>query len=545
MTLDARGGAPSAASPSAVSASGDELVLLISTEAPERSDLRLAGGVVALLVAALLATAPFAGTPLPGTAALVPAYFAAALICQTLTAALLLALHAAQASRPLLTLAAGYLFAGLMIVPWGVSFPGAIPALTQDWRLNATATVAAVNRLGFPLFVLAYALWPRGRAAPRAQRPARAAAATAAAVTALVAVFGWAVLFTDLPLPPFMRDAMRPSALWQVVPPAALAICVAAILALARRRLSLLDLWLIVALVSLVIEIVLLAWLAGGARLSLGWWAGRLFGLVAASVVLVALLASATRLYARHARAVLAERRARESRLTLVEAISGALAHELRQPLASIGLDAAAGLRWLRRDPPDPAEAAAALERILAVDERAGQVIDAVRGAFRRDDAVRAALDVNAMIEEATARCRAEAGLDRVEVRVALAPDLPPVLMDPLKLQLVLVNLQRNAIEAMCAVTSRPRILSIASAREGDSVAIAVRDTGVGLPADHEARLFTGFYTSKPGGMGVGLMFCRTIVETAGGRIRAERNRPHGAAFHVSLPAMERGAQPS
>ena len=510
-----------------------EPALLITTERPGRADLMQAGVVVALLVAALLAAAPVSGLPLPGTEPLTAAYLAATMICQGLTAALLVGMNSVQPSRALLTLAAGYLYAAAMIVSWGISFPGAFPALDDHWRLNATATVAAANRLGFPLFVLAYALRPVD-AAPVSRR---ATAATLLAVVAGVALFGWAVLFTDLPLPPFMRDARHVSPLWHVVPPAALAICLLAIAALLRRFGSLLDLWLIVTLVSLIIEIVLLAWLSGGARLSLGWWAGRLFGLVAANVVLVTLLVGAMRLSARHARAVLAERRARESRLTLVEAVSGALAHELRQPRAGVGLGAAAGRRWLRRDPPDLAEVEAALERIEAVGERAGRVVDAVRGAFRSERADLEALDVNAALREAVARCRPEAELARVVIQLDLAPDLPPILIDPLRLQLALVNLMRNAVEAMAGVASRPRVLTLTTAREGEMVVLGVRDTGVGLPPGREAEIFATFFTTKPEGMGVGLMFCRTIVETAGGRIEAEPNLVHGAVVRIRLPA--------
>ncbi|SFI28477.1 ATP-binding protein [Albimonas pacifica] len=528
-----------AEAPPPASRQGEPQVLLISTERPGRADLAQAGAVVGLLVAALLLVAPSATVRLPGTEPLTAAYVAATLICQMLTAGLLLGVNAVQPTRGLLTLAAGYLFAGAMIVPWGLSFPGAFPALEGAGRLNATATIAAVARLGFPLFVLAYALAPAGRPAG-ARGPGRGATAAAlAAVVAGVAGLGWAVLFTDMPLPPFMRDALHVAPLWRAVPPTAVAICLVAIAALARRFASLLDLWLIVVLISLIIEIALLAWLSGGTRLTLGWWAGRLFGLAAASVVLAVLLIGAARLYARQARAAFAADRARESRLTLVEAISGALAHELRQPLASIGLGAAAGLRWLRRDPPDLREAEAALERILVVGERAAQVIDAVRGSYRGEDADRVRVDVAVATREAIARSRQEAELERVVIRTDLAPDLPPVLIDPLKLQLALVNLMRNAIDAMRDVTSRPRILSVTAAREGEMVAIAVRDTGEGLPEGWEGRLFANVFTTKPEGMGVGLMFCRTIVETAGGRIEAEPNLSHGAVFRIWLPAAE------
>ena len=122
-------------------------------------------------------------------------------------------------------------------------------------------------------------------------------------------------------------------------------------------------------------------------------------------------------------------------------------------------------------------------------------------------------------------------------IQLDLAPDLPPILIDPLRLQLALVNLMRNAVEAMAGVASRPRILTLTTAREGEMVVLGVRDTGVGLPPGREAEIFATFFTTKPEGMGVGLMFCRTIVETAGGRIEAEPNLVHGAVVRIRLPA--------
>ncbi|MDF2234100.1 ATP-binding protein [Albimonas sp. CAU 1670] len=511
-------------------------LLLISTARPGRGDMLLAGGVVGLLLVALLAVAPVATRPLPGTASLVLAYLVAVLLCQVLTAALLVGLHAAEPSRPVLPLAAGYLFAGLMIVPWALAFPDAFPEAGIETRLNATATIAAAARLGFPLCVLAYALWPRDR--PLRSRRAAVAdiAVTFLAVACGVAAFGWATLATDLPLPPFMRDATHIAPLWHVVPPTALALCAAAAAVLARRFGSLLDLWVIVALISLTIEILLLAYLSGGTRLTVGWWAGRLYGLFAAGAVLVALLIGTISLHARHAAAVLAERRARESRLTAVEGISAVVAHELRQPLSGVELSAAAGLRWLRRDPPNLEEVDAALTRIAAVSERAGQVVGAIRSAFRAEGGERVEVDVNAALTEALDRCRSEAAFDRVEVSRHLAPDLPPIRIDPLQLQLVLVNLLRNAIDAMRDVGGRRRALAASTAFEDGRVTIAIRDTGAGLPPEARERLFSGFFTTKPEGMGVGLMFCRTLVETHGGRIWFEAGEPHGAAFHIAFP---------
>lgn len=515
-------------------------LLLISTAAPTRSDRILAIGCGLVLVCALVATAPFATIPLQGTQALIPAYFVAVLINQIITAALLLGLFAVERSRRVLVLATGYLFAGLMIIPWALSFPGAFPTFGLDGATQSTATIAAINRLGFPVFILVYALGGERGSASRAHgKAALSIIASVAIVTAVVAALSVVILSLAIPLPPFMRDTLVPAPLWQFVPPVALAICAVTILILRARLVSVLDLWLIVVLVSLMIEIVLLAYLSAGVRLSVGWWAGRVYGLVAASTVLIVLLSGTTALYARLARSVLAERRARESRLTVIEAISASIAHEIRQPLSSVELSAAAGLRWLRRDPPDLGEVEAALARIEKVGERAAMVVDSIRTTFKTNQASRSEVDVNTVIDEVIACCREEAMLDRVVMRTDLSGQPARVVIDPLQLHLVLSNLIKNAIDSMCAVSGRPRVLTIASEVDGEGVRISVSDTGTGLAPEHREMIFSAFFTTKEDGMGVGLMFCRSIMEANGGQISVADNLPHGAVFELSLPATD------
>ena len=514
-------------------------LILVSTAVPTRADRLFAVAFALALVCALVATAPFARIRLPGTETLVPAYFVAVLINQSITAALLFGLFAVDRSRRILVLACGYLFAGLMIVPWALSFPGAFPAFGLDAGTQVTATIAAINRLGFPLCILAYAL-SRERHGFGGDGPAAVPiAAGIAAVVLVVGTVSGLVLFTDLPLPAFMADIHTPSPLWRYVPPVSLGICAIAFVALRARLASVLDLWLLVVLVSLTIEVVLLAYLSEGVRLSLGWWAGRVYGLVAASTMLIVLLSGMTALYARLARSVLAEQRARESRLAVIEAISASIAHEIRQPLSSIELSAAAGLRWLRRDLPDYGEVEAALTRIEEVGVRASRVVDSIRTTFETGKAPRAEVDVNAAIREVVARYREEAVIERVVVRSELAEPSPRVLIDPLQLQLVVANLVKNAIEAMRMAPGGPRLLTLASVRDGGFVVVRAADTGTGLSPGDRERIFSAFFSTKADGMGVGLMFCRSVVETNGGRIWITDNAPRGAVFHLSLPAAE------
>ncbi len=458
-------------------------------------------------------------------------------ICQLVTAALLFGLYNVQRTPCMLVLAAGYLCVALMVVPWALTFPGAFPAFGLDERLQATASLAAINRIGFPLIVLLSALISAVPTSDHASSGAAAIAVTIGVVSSGVAVFSAAVLFSDMPLPPFMLDRGTPAPLWRLVPHTAFVLCFAGIAVLIKRRRSVLDLWLVVVLASLLIEILLINYLGGGTRLTLGWWAGRLYGLAAASVVLVVLLFGITALYARLARSIVAERRSRENRLTMMEVFSAALADEMRQPLISVVLSAAAGRRWLARHPPDLDEANAALTRIEAVGERAGQLVETLRTTFRGGARPPERIAVEAIAREVLARCREEARLDRVAVRTAFSP-VPAVTMEPASLELILSNLITNAIDAMAGMAG-PRTLSLDVREDAAGALIAVADTGPGLDAEAKDRIFTAFYTTKADGMGIGLTFCRVIVEAAGGRLTVNDNMPSGAVFSVWLPASD------
>ncbi|UEM19754.1 MASE4 domain-containing protein [Skermanella mucosa] len=520
---------------------------LLSTSPPTRNQERLAVCVLAVLVAELLVTAPFARIPLPGTEILLPAYGAAILLIELITSALLLALFSVQHSRAVLVLAIGYLFSGLMVVPWMLTFPGVFEALGLDAGLQVTASIAALRRLGFPLFVLAYALLKDGPASePRFHGSVPLAiVGSVAGAFAAAGMLTWFILANDDSLPNFMRNARNVTGLWSYIPAMAIFLYLTALAVLFARRRSVLDLWLMVVLCTLLIEIILLSYVSAGIRLSVGWWGGRSYGLASASMVLLVLLSESTTLYARVARSVSAERRARETRLTAMEALSALIAHEINQPLASMVTNADAGLRWLEKENPDPAEAQAALRRIVNDGHRAGRVIESIRAMFKKEARDRVPLDVNRLIEEVLARCRDDVRLGRVTVETALEPGLPTVTGNPIQLQQVLSNLVSNAIDAMCSVTGRARVLRVTSRSQAPGeVMVSVEDSGPGVGPELRGRIFEPFFTTKPDGMGMGLMFCRLIIESGGGRLWADGNVPHGAVFRFTLPGSDDGVWP-
>ena len=522
--------------------------LLLSTLPAGRNQVRLAWAIALCLGAALAVTAPFARQTLEGTAPLLPAYAAAVLVNELITATLLFAMFSVQRSRGLFVLAVAYLFSGLLVVPWGLTFPGVFSETgLLDAGLQSTATIAAVRRIGFPLLLLIYALM-RDPAAeirtPEASVHWRIAMAVAA-VIAMVCGLTFYVVEGGALLPRWMADAREVAAAWQFVPPVAIALCLAAgATLLLSRPLSVLDLWLLVVLLSAVIETVLLAYVSSGSRFSLGWWAGRLYGLAASSTVLLALLSESVTLYVRLARSLMAERRSREGRLSMLEILSASIAHEVNQPLGSMVTNADAALRWLDRPQPDLGETRAALQRIAEDGHRAGKVIESVRTMFKKDLGERVALDLNALLAEALQRSVRDARPQRLVTQIDFAPDLPKVTGDPLRLGQVACNLFANAAEAMAGQLERPGVLRVATRLGGSgTVLVTVEDYGSGLTDAVRSRLFEPFFTTKSQGLGMGLLFCRSVIEGHGGRLWADDNPGGGAIFRFTLPADD-DAQP-
>jgi signal transduction histidine kinase len=517
-----------------------DLPFLLTTSPPSRSQRRLAVCVLLVLVAALLVTAPFARVPLTNTEVLLPAYAAAVFVNEVITSALLLALFSVQRSRAVLVLSIGYLFSGLMVVPWALTFPGVFESLgLLDAGLQSTASIATLRRLGFPLFVLAYALLkdtdPSVRNSHGSVR--RIVLGSIAGVITIACGLTWLIVTGDDALPRFMSDTRNVSELWQYVPATAVFLYLTGLILLWTRRRSVLDLWLMVVLCTLLIEIVILSYLSAGLRLSVGWWAGRLYGFTSASVVLLVLLSETTTLYARLARSVSAERRAREARLTSMEALSASIAHEVNQPLASMVTNADAGLRWLGRQNPNVDETQAALKRIVSDGHRAGKVIEGIRTMFKKGAQERVSVNMNRLINEALRRCQSEVQLDHVSIRAELDEQLPLVTGSPVQLQQVISNLIANAIDAMTAVIDRERVLRVRSAlQDSGGILVSVEDSGTGLDPEYKERIFEPFFTTRSHGMGMGLMFCQSVIEAHGGRLWMADNEPHGAIFRFTLP---------
>jgi C4-dicarboxylate-specific signal transduction histidine kinase len=228
------------------------------------------------------------------------------------------------------------------------------------------------------------------------------------------------------------------------------------------------------------------------------------------------------------------------ARVTSLGVLTASIAHELNQPLAGIITNASTCLRMLAADHPDIDGARETARRTIRDGNRASQVIARLRALFTKKESTTELVDLNEATREVIALSASDLQRNRVILRQDLADDLPPVVGDRVQLQQVILNLLRNASDAMAGVNDRPRQLMISTARgdEGD-LRVAVRDGGVGFAAETANKLFEAFYTTKSSGMGIGLSISRSIIERHDGRIWAARNDGPGATFSFSIPALQ------
>jgi len=225
-------------------------------------------------------------------------------------------------------------------------------------------------------------------------------------------------------------------------------------------------------------------------------------------------------------------------RVSTVEQLSSALAHELSQPLGAILRNAEAADLLLRKDDPDLAEIRAIVRDILEDDQRAAAVADRMRAMLRRRGLTFEALAVRSLIEQVATFLQAEVRARHVRLRVDLPSGVPDVRGDRVHLQQVLLNLLLNALDAVEGQPPERRGLVVRAGQTRDGmVEFAVSDRGIGIPADHLPRLFDTFFTSKSGGTGLGLAISKTIVELHGGRIWVDDSVDGGATFRFTIPA--------
>jgi C4-dicarboxylate-specific signal transduction histidine kinase len=228
---------------------------------------------------------------------------------------------------------------------------------------------------------------------------------------------------------------------------------------------------------------------------------------------------------------------ARIARITTMGELAASIAHELNQPLGSIVMSGDACLRWLTAKPPNLDEVLQAVEAIIRDGTRASSVLVRIRGLLRRGERLRERSDINEIIREVIALSDGELRRNGASLRTEMPGNLPPVVVDRVLLQQVILNLVMNAVEAMRAVSERVRVLRIRTKEQpSGSIVVLVQDSGVGLDPKHSGRMFEAFYTTKVEGIGMGLTISRSIIEAHGGRLWAIANDEPGSTFCFTLP---------
>jgi signal transduction histidine kinase len=512
--------------------------ILIATMPASRTHRRAALAVALGLFIALLVGDFYAWIQLPRVDAFIPAVQSVLLIVNLVAAAFLFAQYSVMPQRAVLTIASGYLFVALILIPQTLTFPGAV---TRAGLLGA-GTQSAVWlyvfwHAGFAMSVFLYALLKDDDAAADVTdgSVARAIGVCLAAVAAAVVALTWLATAGEHLLPTLLQQGKPSGAAWPYVFGGVLLLAVTAFALLWIRRRTILDLWLLVTMFAILHDVARPIFLPVG-RFSLGWYTIRISELVAASILAIVLIVEAMMLYARLARANVMLQRERNNKLINMEAMAASFSHEVKQPLTAIATNGSAALRFLAHKPANHEEVQAALHRIVEDAHRTGQIFDNLRMLFGRAGRSQAPIDVNDVVREALRNLRSDLNDHEIAAEAKLASELPLVMGHKGQLQEVISNLVSNAIEAMQIVKDGRRVLQVCTERQGDQVVVAVEDSGPGIDPRKLDSIFDPFVTTKSNGMGLGLAICRMIVDHHGGQLSALPARSRGAAFHMTLP---------
>jgi signal transduction histidine kinase len=518
-----------------------ELPLIIANMPSTGRQKAAAAGVAVCLIVAAGVIAPFSNIQLGQINGFVPVLQTSLSLVEFITAALLFAQFAIQPQRALLALASGYVFSGSFAFLQTLAFPGGYaPAGVIGDGPNSPAWIFAFWHTAFPAAILVYAFTKDTPGAATPGRPAiTAIATTVAGVVAAIAVLTWIVTTKAEYLPSFyLTDVRVQTPLGTQLNIALLLGNLTALAVLLFRGRTILDLWLMVTLLAYSPNF-LVAIISSAVRFTVGWYAARCFVLVGSCMLLTVLLIETMLLYSRLASVIALQRRERANRLLSVEAVIDAIAHELRSPLGAIALNADTALNQLRSASRelDVADMKDILGDIQADSHRAAAIVSSIREMTTRTAHQSALTSAEAVAQLTLRLMKHDLQLNEVSVTTDFQQNIPDVQVDGMGLQQVLLNLVRNAIDAM---TSRPveeRRLWLAATFDGRStVVLSVQDSGPGISVEDRNRIFDPFFTTKHDGMGLGLAISSSLVARYGGHLRLAKSGDDGSTFELEIP---------
>jgi signal transduction histidine kinase len=493
--------------------------------------------IATLLLVAFGVAAPFGGAKLPQFVSFNPAVQSIVFVTDLITSIFLFAQYQISTSRAILALATGYLYAALIVVPYTLAYPGSFTGL-----LNAGPQSSAWLYYfwidGIPLGAIAYALLiiADRDASPNQGSVRHALFWSVSLVIGLVCGITWLCTTGSWLLPPMMEGNHYNYVVTYICTPLSILIAVIAMALLWFLRESILDYWLMLVMLSLLLNHIIADFL-GGERYSLGFYASRGFTIVTSTLVLTLLMKEVTNLHVRLAKSNIMLERERENKFMNIDAITGSIAHEIKQPLTAISANAKAIEAFLSSERPNLGEVQATAIDIVDDSRRISEVLNGIRGLFGKVDQQLQYVDVNRIVVEALESLRPEM-MDRgVLARADLTTNLPLVSCNRSQLREVVLNLVHNAVEAMDNVATQSRMLEVTTRRhDADAILVAVKDTGPGIDPNKITDIFDAFFTTKATGMGLGLALCRAIIERHGGQLSAYSDGKNGALFQVVLP---------
>jgi signal transduction histidine kinase len=514
----------------------NEFEFSVVTAHPTLRERQLAPAAVGMILVGSVTIAPFADTSLARLDSFIPSIQFIVSITGIITAVLLFGQFWTIGSRGVLVLAGGYLFVALIVVSHILTFPG---AFSPTGLLGAGAQTAGwlyfLWHFGFPVAVIGYVLL-KDTKSPVQHSAGSAIAWTVMAVVGLACFLTWIATAKEQFLPVLFTDATTFSPLSNYVTGTDLLLSAFAFAFLWKRGRSTLDLWLSVTVCAFLAELLINTVFISG-RFTLGWYSGRVFSVLVPTIVMIFLLAQTFALNARLMRMTTMLQHERSNKLANLEAVVASIAHEVRQPLASIAVRGSAARRYLDRTPPDLRKAQNSVGAMVDASMRANEIFENIRALFSDADQERQPINVNQLTIEALDLLREELNAHGIETSVQHAPQLPSITAHKGQLREVILNLMENAIDAMKALSGRRRMLRIKTDRHGnEAIAISVEDAGPGIEPEKMKSIFDPFFSTKTKGMGLGLAICKSIVERHHGELSVSSGIDGGARFQIILP---------
>ena len=526
---------------------------LLSTATPTFGERVVAIAVVATSFLAFVLTVPYVRVPLARIPAFIPAYQSALFLVDLITAVLLLGQFSRLRSRSMLLLAAGYLFDAAMILPHTLSFPGVFaPTGLLGAGEQTTAWLYVFWHGGFPLFVLGYAYF-RNHPHDRTSGNFHAALyGTIVAVAALaVALTALTTAGHDL-LPRVMRAGDYSMLVTKGISPAVWLLTLCALIAVWRHNKSVLDLWLMAVLTIWLFDIALAA-VFGSSRFDLGFYAGRIYGLLAASIVLIALMVEMIRLYDHLADALrLAEERnldlintreamARAQRKEAIDQTTGGIAHDFNNLFTVI----CGNLEMIGKAPDNQERVERSARNAMTAAKRGARLTRQLLSFGGQQVGRGARINPNRLIHDLEPLLHRAA--ETMQVMTGLSPAIHPIQVDAPQFEAALVNLIGNAkdsgadrviIETRNVTMRASQLGSIPDATPGEYVVVTVRDTGPGMPPEVAARAFEPFFSTKKSGRasGLGLSQVYGFMRSIGGYVRLDTQPGRGTSLHMYFP---------